>query len=272
MPSYALLLAYDGTAFAGWWRQPGRRTVASELDAACRRIGEGGAQGIGASRTDAGVHARGQVARIDLARPWAPLALLRALAGQLPADLSCRGVAAVAAGWHPCHDATAKSYRYRIDNAAVADPFAARYAWRPPYRLALADLDAAARAIPGRRDWGGFIRRGESRAGAGALVRTISLVEWRSAGGALECQVAGEAFTYRLVRSLVGAMVAVAQGGCSQAELTRALAGGSSPAGRQQAPAHGLCLQRVHYRQEPAWVAPADGGGDGDGDGDGPLL
>src|SRR5271170_2853916 len=256
MPSFALLLSYDGTAFAGWWRQPGRRTVAAELDAACRRIGEGTAAALGASRTDAGVHARGQVARLDLARAWAPRALLRALARQLPADLACHHLAAVAPSWHPCHDATAKTYRYRIDNAAIADPFAARFAWRPPFRLALTELAAAARAIPGRRDWGGFVRRGESRAGAGALVRTISRVEWQPAGTALDCTVTGEAFTYRLVRSLVGAMVAVAQGGCSASELTRALCGGDSPAGRQQAPACGLCLERVHYHQEPEWVGP----------------
>jgi tRNA pseudouridine38-40 synthase len=256
MPSFALLLAYDGTAFAGWWRQPGRRTVAAELDAACRRIGEGTAAAIGASRTDAGVHARGQVARVDLERGWEPAGLLRALARQLPADLSCLGLAAVAPSWHPCHDATAKTYRYRIDNAAIGDPFAARFAWRPPFRLELADLGAAARAIPGRRDWGGFVRRGESRAGAGALVRTISRVEWHAAGGALECTVTGEAFTYRLVRSLVGAMVAVAQGGCTAAELQRALVGGDSPAGRQQAPACGLCLERVHYQPDLEWVGP----------------
>ena len=95
MTSAALLLAYDGSAFAGWWRQPGRRTVAAELDAACRRIGEEAVAAIGASRTDAGVHARGQVARLDLQRSWEPEALLRALARQLPADLSCMGVAPV---------------------------------------------------------------------------------------------------------------------------------------------------------------------------------
>ncbi len=256
MPSYALLLAYDGTAFAGWWRQPGRRTVAAELDAACRRIGEGSACALGASRTDAGVHARGQVARLDLARPWRPAALLHALARQLPADLSCRSVAAVAPGWHPCHDAIAKTYLYRIDNAAIADPFAARFAWRTPFRLDLAGVQAAAASIPGRRDWGGFVRRGESRAGAGALVRTISTVAWHGAAGELACTVTGDAFTYRLVRSLVGAMVAVAHGGCSPAELTRALAGGASPAGRQQAPACGLCLERVSYERTLDWLAP----------------
>jgi tRNA pseudouridine38-40 synthase len=268
MPSFALHLAYDGTDFAGWWRQPGRRTVAAELDAACRRIGEAAPDAIGASRTDAGVHARGQVARIACARAWSPVALLRALARQLPADLACQRVALAAPGWHPGHDASAKTYRYRIDNGAIADPFAARYAWRPPFRLALAELAAAARALPGRRDWGGFVRRGESRAGAGALVRTISRVEWQLAGDALECTVTGEAFTYRLVRSLVGAMVAVAQGGCSAAELGRALRGGASPAGRQQAPACGLCLERVHYASEPEWVAA----GSADGVDGGPVL
>ncbi len=253
VPTFALLLAYDGTAFAGWWRQAGARTVASELDAACARVGEPQARAVGASRTDAGVHARGQVAHLITTRAWSAGDLARALAPQLPDDLACRAVAAVDDDWHACHLATGKTYRYALDNGPVGDPFTARQAWRPPFRLDLPALRAAAAGISGRRDWRAFARRGDAR---GDLVRTLTRVEWAAHGQQLICTIAGEAFVYRLVRSLVGAMVAVAHGGCTRAELDAALAGAPSPAGRQQAPARGLHLDEVAYATPPAWVRP----------------
>jgi tRNA pseudouridine38-40 synthase len=254
MPAYALRLAYDGGDFAGWARQSDRRNVAGALDAALARLGEPAAAARGASRTDAGVHARGQVARVALARAWAPAELARALARHLPDDLACGAVAAVADAWDPLENA-GKTYSYRIDNGAVADPFARRTAWRPPFRLDPTALAAAAAAIPGRRDWRAFARRGETRQDA---VRTVTACAWAAAGATLVCTVSGDGFTYRLVRSLVGAMVAVAQGGCHPEELARALAGEVTGAAAQQAPARGLCLERIAYVPEPDWIAAGD--------------
>lgn len=253
---YALLLAYDGTAFHGWWRQPGRRTVAGELDAAFRRVGEPAAAAIGASRTDAGVHAQGQVAHVDLRRDWLPLHLVTALGAHLPADLVCRGVARVDDGWHAVHDVRAKTYRYTVDTGICADPFlAARFAWRPPYArgLDLAALRAAAIPVRGSRDWTAFRRRGEHRADTRCRIIRAS---WRRQDRSLVCSLTATGFIYRLARSLVGGMVAVAQGGCEFGDWTRALAGEATPAARQQAPAQGLCLHHVRYPAEPAWVTP----------------
>ena len=252
MPRFALRLAYDGSGFSGWWRQPGRRSVAGELDAACARLGEPAAAAIGASRTDAGVHARGQVAHLDLLRPRAPAELTRGLNAQLPGEIACTAVAAVDPEWHACHRASGKTYLYRIDNGACADPFAAKVAWRPPFRLDLAALQAAAAAIPGRRDWRGFTRRGEHRAD---LERLIDTVAWHAEGALLVATVGGDGFTYHLVRSLVGAMVAVATGTCREVDLARSPAGEDTPAGKQQAPARGLCLEEVRYVPEPEWTA-----------------
>jgi len=251
VPRYALRLAYDGSGFSGWWRQPGRRSVAGDLDAACARLGEPAAAAVGASRTDAGVHARGQVAHLDLLRPRSPADLWRGLNAQLPADIACAAVAAVAPDWHACHRATGKTYRYCIDNGACADPFTAKTTWRPPFRLDLAALQAAAAVIPGRRDWRGFIRRGEHRDN---LERTIDTVTWHAEATHLVATVGGDGFTYHLVRSLVGAMVAVATGTCHAGDLARALAGEDTPAGKQQAPARGLCLMQVRYAPEPEWT------------------
>ena len=162
------------------------------------------------------------------------------------------GVAAVDPEWHACHRASGKTDRYRIDNGACADPFAAKVAWRPPFRLDLAALQAAAAGIAGRRDWRGFTRRGEHRAD---LERAIDTVAWHAEGAQLVATVGGDGFTYHLVRSLVGAMVAVATGTCRAVDLARSLAGEDTPAGKQQAPARGLCLEEVRYVPEPEWTA-----------------
>jgi tRNA pseudouridine38-40 synthase len=191
------------------------------------------------------------VAHLDLGRSWAADDLLRALARQLPGDVACTGVATVAADWHACHHTAGKSYSYRIDNGLLADPFRTRFAWRPPFRLDLAALQAASATIPGRRDWRGFSRRGEYRED---LVRTIAAMTWTGDADTLRCTVSGDGFTYHLVRSLIGTAVAVANGTCSAADLERTLAGEDTPAGHQQAPAHGLWLERVLYAEEPAWV------------------
>jgi tRNA pseudouridine38-40 synthase len=253
MPRYALLLAYDGTAFAGWWRQPGLRTVGCELDAAFARLGEPAAEAVGASRTDAGVHARGQTAHVDCQRTWEPGALARALARQLPADVVCRGVAAVADTWHAVHDAAGKTYRYRLAVSAAPEPFLApRIAWRPPFAVPLAGLQDAARLLPGAHDFAAFARRGEQREDLHCLLHAVT---WYDCGGYRICRVRGSRFAYRLVRSLVGGMVATAQGTVSHEAWALALAGTATPAAQQQAPAHGLCLERVHYAAPPAWSA-----------------
>ena len=252
MPRLALLLAYDGTAFAGWWRQPELRTVAGELDAAFARLGEPAAEAVGASRTDAGVHARGQTAHVDCSRAWEPAVLARALARHLPADVVCRGVATVAGDWHAVHAARGKTYRYRLDIAKQPDPFLApRIAWRPPYAVPLDALRAAAAHLPGSHDFSAFARRGEYR---DDLACELSAVTWYDRGDYRICRVRGTRFAYRLVRSLVGGMVATAQGTVSISDWQAALTGQDSPAAHQQAPAHGLCLERVHYATPPAWI------------------
>jgi tRNA pseudouridine38-40 synthase len=246
----ALLLAYDGRAFAGWWRQPGRRTVAGELDAAFARLGEPAAAPVGASRTDAGVHARGQLAHADLARVWDPAELARRLDAQLPPDLACHAVAAVDPAWHAAHGVRRKTYRYLVDAAPRRDPFAAGTAWRVPGALDEDLLHRAAALAAGDRDWAAFVRRGEHR--SDTRCRLIAC-RWRRRNGLLACDLAADGFIYRLARSLVGGMVLVARGGCPLDAWQEALHGRSTPAATQQAPAHGLCLERVVHRRPPRW-------------------
>lgn len=252
MPRYALLLGYDGTGFAGWWRQPDRATIAGELDAACVRIAEGGAQAVGASRTDAGVHAFGQLAHLDLARSWQPERLVTALNRQLPPAIVVRAAAAVAPDWHAVHGVRRKTYRYALDAGVVRDPFRVSSAWR----VAGLDADvlaAAAELVPGRRDWAAFVRRGEHRS---STICRVSACRWRARQGLLSCDLTADAFIYRLVRSLIGGMTLVGRGGCTLADWQAVLDGAAGDAARQQAPACGLSLLRVVHRQPPRWMTP----------------
>lgn len=252
MPRYALLVAWHGAAFAGWWRQAGSRTVAGELDAAFARLGEAGAAPVGASRTDAGVHARGQLAHVDLRRSWEPRRLLALLDRQLPADLAVRAAAAVPDTWHAVHGVRRKTYRYRLDVDAVRDPFLAGLAWRPPWPLDPQRLAAAAALLPGRRDWAAFVRRGDHREDT---VRTITACRWRRCAGGLACDLAAEAFVHHLARSLVGGMLLVGRGAATLDDWRAALAGTVNACSRQCVPARGLCLLRIVHRQPPAWTA-----------------
>ena len=251
MSRFAVLLAYDGTAFAGWWRQPDRRSVGGELDAAFARIGEPQAEAIGASRTDAGVHARGQVAHVDCVRTWSSGELRRALTKHLPIDVICRGVARVDNDWHAVHLASGKTYRYRLDMGAEPEPFLApRISWRLPFPIDLSALQDAALILPGTHDMQAFARRGDQRED---LTTHLNAVRWYDADRYRICQVRGTRFTYRLVRSLVGGMVAVAHDTTSHHAWRRALAGEVNAAAQQQAPACGLSLERVHYSVPPQW-------------------
>ena len=247
---FALRRAYDGTAFAGWWRQPDQRTVAGELDAALARLGEGVSVGhegpVGASRTDAGVHARGQVAHADLQRAWNPGDLQRILNRQLPDDLTCTAIAPVADDFHATQSSTGKTYRYLCD--PQGDPWRARFAWRLPFAVDLAALQSLSTETAASTTAAGFARRGEFR---DDLTIRLSAVRWYHHRGLLVCRITGDRFTYRLVRSLVGGMLAVARGAARPADWTATLAGEVTPAGREQAPAHGLHLARVHYPVDP---------------------
>ena len=241
---YALLIAYDGTDLAGWWRQAEGRSVAGCLDAAFARLGEAQAAPVGASRTDAGVHARGQVAHVDLARPWQPWDLQRSLNRHLPPEIVCRGVVPVAEDFHAVQSVTTKTYRYAVDLGPGADPFLARWAWRPPYALNPVALPSLAAAVTTMTTAAGFVRRGDHRED---LALTVRSCRWHQRGTTWIASITADRFTYRLVRSLVGGMLATAQGTCTEAQWQAALAGEDTPSGDQQAPARGLHLWRVAY-------------------------
>jgi tRNA pseudouridine38-40 synthase len=202
------------------------------------------------------VHARGQVAHVDLERNWDERKLFKALTVHLPADLSCRAVARVSDVWHAVHEVRDKTYSYTVDVGADIDPFhAARFAWRPPFALELSALQHAAKAVAARRDWSAFRRRNDHRDDTTCEVKSCT---WRRSGRFLVCSITASGFIYRLARSLVGGMVLRARGACGEDDWLRSLSGEIGESSRQQAPACGLSLERIVYKKRPHWMIPAN--------------
>ena len=245
-----IAVGYDGSGFSGWARQPGRRTVQQTLEEAlCRvlRLPET-AQVTAAGRTDAGVHARGQVAHVDLpATCWAAAedGAQRRLCGVLPPDLRVHRIAPAPPGFDARFSALWRRYAYRVcDDPAGADPLRRHETLWYPRPLAIDDMNEAARACLGEHDFAAFCRR---REGA-STVRELLRLEWsRPAPTLALASLVADAFCHNMVRALVGALLRVGDGARPAGWPAQVLAAARrDPAVPVVAP-HGLCLEEVGY-------------------------
>ena len=248
-------VSYDGTAFGGWAAQPGRRTVQGVLEEALAVLLRAPAPRLTvAGRTDAGVHARGQVAHVDLP-PEAALdrLLLRRLNGLLPDDVRVRRAGPAPAGFDARFSATWRRYRYRIaDGPEAVDPLRRTDTLAWPRGLDLALLQQAAVPLLGEHDFAAFCRR---RAGA-TTVRGLQALRWsRDDAGVLEAVVQADAFCHSMVRSLVGAMLAVGEGRRPVEWPGSLLSLGERSSGVAVAPPHGLVLEAVGYPPDDELLA-----------------
>jgi tRNA pseudouridine38-40 synthase len=255
---YRVDLAYDGTDFSGWQIQPDARTVQGTLEEVLTRLA-GGTQirVAGAGRTDAGAHARGQVAAWSMEIALEDGDLEHALRRMLPEDVRPRSVRPVSARFDPQRNAISKTYRYRLDRSRAGSPFLARYALHHPHELDRAAVVEALRRLPGRRDWTGF-------AGAACDVgdRVRNLVEARM-DEAPEENVAwftftADGFLNHMVRNLVGTLLEIGRGRFTPDRIDRVLSSGDRGLAGPTAPAKGLFLWQVEY--------PDEIGSAGDGD------
>jgi tRNA pseudouridine38-40 synthase len=246
MARYKLILAYDGTDFAGSQRQAGRRTVQGELEKALRGLGWSDRSLVLAGRTDTGVHASNQVAAFDLEWIHSPDALRDALNACLPWDMAAQSVEVADAEFHPRFDATSRRYRYRVFCRPVRDPLSERFAWRVWPAVDGPALTEIAETFIGRHDYSAF---GSAPRPEGNTVRTVTVSQWKRLDTGLQYDIEADAFLYRMVRRLVYVQVAVAQGRCLTESVAAALIGSrhnhKCPAGL--APAHGLSLVAVDY-------------------------
>lgn len=246
MARFKLILAYDGTDFSGSQRQARRRTVQGELEKALRPLGWKSTSMALAGRTDAGVHASGQVAALDLDWAHSTDRLRQALNARLPLDLAVRSVELAGGEFHPRFDARLRRYRYQVYCEPARDPLRDRHFWRlwPPVRMGL--LSRVARTFMGRHDFAAF---GSAPRENGATIRTVMESKWAGSDKEMHFDVAADGFLYRMVRRMVFLQVAVARGMCSEETVAAALAAGTRrpdlPAGL--APAAGLTLSSVDY-------------------------
>lgn len=235
-----LLLEYDGTAFSGWAHQPGLRTVQGVLeDALATVLGERVVLTV-AGRTDAGVHALGQVA----SHPGEP-AKAGALNGLLPHDVRVLVSEAAPDGFDARRDALARRYRYRLHTRPAQSVFERRRALHWPHALDRGALDACAAAVRGNHDFTAFTPTQTKHT---RFERDVLLSEWRAAGEhALEYHVEADTFMRHMVRTLVGTMLAVAGGRLDLAHFQHLLGGAPRSEAGDTAPAHGLYLEAVRY-------------------------
>lgn len=249
MARYKVILAYDGSRFAGSQRQVGRRTVQGELESALRRLGWSGRSVVMAGRTDTGVHASGQVAAFDIAWLHAEDRLLRALNSALPQDVAVRQVCEAPPEFHPRFDARSRLYRYSLFCQPIRDPLREQMAWRVWPPVGLDRLSEVAALLPGTHDFACF---GSPVRSGGTTVRTVESAGWQETGTGLSFEIRADAFLYRMVRRVVFLQVAAARGRVRLEALAGCLSTGVEDArlGRLPAglaPAHGLTLAEVAY-------------------------
>ena len=250
-PTVRLDLAYDGTGFRGWARQrdPGIRTVEGELTAVIDRVVRERVKLSVAGRTDAGVHARGQVASFVTTARIDPERVRDAVNGTLAPEVVVRRATRAGPGFDARFSATARIYRYLIDTTDAPDPFTGRYAWHRPGALALAPMRAAGRALRGRHDFAAFCRHPERDRSTVCDLRSVTVAR---RGPLLVFGFKANAFLHQMVRSLVGTLVDVGAGRLDPGEIPRIMEGRDRSAAGSVAPPHGLTLERVVYGRSVA--------------------
>jgi tRNA pseudouridine38-40 synthase len=249
MPHFKLTVAYDGAGFVGWQRQPTGTSIQGLLEEALSRLDKRRVTVTGAGRTDAGVHALGQVAGCALERDIDAATLVRALNAALPESVRVRDAAEVSAAFHPRFDARSKSYRFRIWNDEVLMPFERGYVWHiPTPRLDVGAMAEAAALLVGRHDFAAFQGAGSETNGTERVILASRLA--RDPESLIVYDVCGEGFLRHMVRNIVGTLVEIGRGRHPAAWIEQVLASRDRTMAGRTAPAAGLFLVGVGYGRQ----------------------
>jgi tRNA pseudouridine38-40 synthase len=246
MSHFRLTLEYDGTLFAGWQRQAGgERTVQGALEGAVAEICEAPGRVVGAGRTDAGVHAAGQVAGVEAETRLDAPTFGRALNAHLPPDLAVVAIEEAAPTFHARFDASGKLYRYRIWNGAVRSPLRARFSHHVPQALDVAAMATAAALLAGTHDFASFQAAGSDVEDS---VRTLWRVEAiGNPRGDVSLELEGTGFLRHMVRNVAGTLLEIGLGRRAPAQMSAILEARDRTVAGPTAPARGLVLVRVDY-------------------------
>ena len=244
-----LTIAYDGTDFHGWQIQSGKPTIQGEIVTVLRRLTQENIAIHGAGRTDAGVHALGQVASFSLASRIPPANLVIALNDVLPPSIRALDCTAVAEGFHARKSAKAKTYRYRMYRREICPPLLARYVWHYPYPLDFEAMTEAAVLVEGEHDFTSFAAVDPERGKEGKIsnLRTVFSSRMSAAEGELVYEIRGDGFLHHMVRNLMGTFLLVGKKTIGPADVSRILEDRKRSAAGATAPACGLYLVSVEY-------------------------
>jgi tRNA pseudouridine38-40 synthase len=245
-----LVLQYDGAGFSGWQRQPDRRTVQAVLEGALARLCASEVAALGAGRTDAGVHARGQAVGVRVAPRWTARELRRALNAVLPSDVWVAAAHEMTAGFHARYSATARRYSFYIGtDEAARSPFRRRWEWALGRELDRGVLDASATALLGEHCFRAFAVRGTAPVDDDHCC-TVLDAAWHDRPGGLVFEIEANRFLHHMVRFLVGTMVEAATGRRDPRSVVELLRAGDNLNTSPPAPPQGLFLDAVRYPRD----------------------
>ncbi len=248
--NYKLLIQYDGTDFHGWQVQENDRTIQGELERVIGTLESAKVHVAGSGRTDAGVHAEGQVANVIIGRSFTPERFRLAINGNLWRDIRIMSVETVPDEFHARFSAVGKTYVYRVVNAPVMSPFWRRYAHHESRPLNIATMIDAGRLMLGEHDWTAF---SSAQADGDNRVRTVheltidSVWDARAGASIIEFRISANGFLRYMVRSIIGTLLEVGRGEKDSDTIQTAIVTGDRSLAGPTAPAHGLTLLKVDY-------------------------
>jgi tRNA pseudouridine38-40 synthase len=245
VPVVKLILSYDGTRFVGWQVQPNGRSVQAEVERALEALRKAPVRATAAGRTDAGVHAKAQVASFPEERPLPLSAYVKGMNALLPEDVAVRAASIEPDGFDARRSARGKRYRYVIENVATREPLGRLHAWQLFGPLDVAAMRAAAAHLVGRHDFAAFQAADCASHHAVREVRRVEVLG--EAGGRVEIAIEATAFVKHMVRNIVGTLVEVGQGKRGPASIPELLRRGDRREAGRTAPPQGLFLEEVFY-------------------------
>ena len=243
-----ITIEYDGTNYSGWQVQPNAVTIQGKLEEAVKRLTGEETKVYGAGRTDAGVHARGQVATFKTNSDIPIENFARALTSRLPKDISVREAQEVNEGFDPRHGAKMKLYRYQIYASNIAPAIGRHYMWHTSWELNIEKMKEASKYFEGRHDYTSFSNQ-ECNNKEANNIRTVTECNLDYHDNIITIDVMGRAFLYNMVRNIVGTLVDVGRGRIQPADIPKIFAARNRQLAGQGAPANGLTLEWIKYEQ-----------------------
>ncbi len=260
MRNIALLLEYDGTAYGGWQVQKNAESIQGTIEDTLSRLLQEKVKVVGAGRTDAGVHARGQVANFHTQSDWTPAKVMYALNGTLPEDIAIRAAAEVPDGFHARYSAIARRYSYRVVSGKTAIDRA--YSAFFPFELSVDAMNSAAAGLIGEKNYRSFSKFADEQR---SFICNVTRAEWTSEGerstdfsllsprSCLLFEIEANRFLHGMVRAIVGTLIDVGRGKLSVDAFKKIIESRDRKAASMSAPARGLFLEEVEYAEGVSW-------------------